>query len=561
MYKIFSDISERGPDDSVNARVSHLINDYRRRVSTETVERIPKVNGIDGRLLILMNLKNLDCKQLAEYIIEEWDNEHLHNFIEDVFDVLLSYGKISKNPQEAYRYYLQVEDVLGAGVHGIVSAGLIGNCNTPFFAIKNSKTGDNFELAREFVVGRELSKLNNPVFTRLYALYNCSSVLNVGDSVDSYCQSGEQYSIGFQLLKGVPVRKSELTTEEFEIIFIIILSTLQQASQLGFTHYDLHSENVFVRKLDESLLVAVNIPGINISYVKTRYFPFILDYGFARIETNRGSIYCQGFEKYGILDEYVPMYDIYKFLFFTFYDHPDLNITHLVSPLERDIPLHNPNNYLRALKKKSEFFTVPNDLRKVSIEEYADSIREHIEKHDYQGPPTDYPLVGSYEPENFFETFGLLKKTKSTDDVTDSVLLDFGQKLEGNSLVKPINYLNLYNETLDQLSEELEALKPDMEHLDDEEFKRYYFNFTDELRNVFDGIYRLVERLEYERKKTNARKVNLSDKREIEMLKDKFNAVGKQFIPWDRRIKKMIEENKLVDIKSAIFKVRYIEEI
>jgi len=564
----------------IDKRLGKLLKDYEYNATTNITKQLSKVDGIDGRLLVLLNLNQIDCERLHEQLKDEWDNIYLQNFLEDLFDVLMSYGEISKAPQEAYRYYIHVNNVLGTGVQGVVSAGLFGTCKDSLFAIKNTKAKDNRDLIREFVVGRELSTLSNPVFTRIYTIFPCSRALDSEKKVISFCQTGEQYTIGFQLLKGKTLLETELNASQFEIIFIILLSALYQASQLEFTHHDLHNENVFIRKLDKPMLVPISIPGVDIEYVITEYYPFILDYGLARINTRYGSVLPDGYQKFGIRDEYVPMYDIYKLLFFTLRDKPDLGIEHLFKNLENDLTPYNSKDFVKALSKGNEYFIVPEFLRGMSIEEYAMGIMEHIEKHSFMGNIDQYQIVGEYSPEEFFKSYNLLAKTPSSNDVTDKVLLDFNYPIKGNSTVKSESYIELYATMMRNLIAELNRLTPQIENMSDEKFEMYYFHLTDMYRTIHDGIQRYSQRVAHDKKvrdmATYERRVKMYgyeraqeepfdamglDGFELtnkDRLIDTFNKIGKMLIIWDKKLKKLIDQRRIVDVRNAIFKVREI---
>lgn len=565
----------------VDKRVESLLKDYENNTVTNIANQLSKVNGVDGRLLVLLNLNQIDCERLHNQLKEEWDNIYLQNFLEELFDVLLSYGEISKTPQEAYRYYIHVNNILGTGVQGVVSAGLFGTCKDSLFAIKNTKSKDNRDLIREFVVGRELSSLNNPVFTRIYSIFPCSRALDVDKKVISFCQTGEQYTIGFQLLQGKTLSDTQLTTSQFEIVFIILLSALYQASQIEFTHHDLHNENVFIRKLDTPMLVPVSIPGVDIEYVLTEYFPFILDYGLARVNTRYGPILPDGYQNFGIRDEYVPMYDIYKLLFFTLRDQPYLGIEHLFRNLENDLTPYNSRDFVKTLSKGNEYFIVPEFLRGMSIDDYAAGIMEHIEKHAFMGEFEDYQIIGEYTEEDYFRSYNLLNKTLSNSDVTDKVLLDFKYPIKGNTTVKSSSYVEFYADMMRKIIAKLERLTPQLNSMSNEEFELHYFQLTDMYRTVHDGIHRYAQRTAHDKRVRDAatyeKRVKMygykkaqeepfdamgHDGFEIvnkDRLIETFNKIGKILIIWDKKLKSLIDQKKIPDVKNAIFKVREIK--
>lgn len=526
------------PARQVDQRVSKLLKEYEKNA----VVAIPS----EIRLTTLLNLQNLDCQKLHQLLLNEWDNVELHNFVEDIFDVLLSYGELSKTPNSTYRHYIHVNKVLGAGAQGVVSAGLFGVCDESIFAIKNvTSLKASRDLLREFVVGRELTKLGNPVFTRIYSIFPCSQVLSVDKKPLTFCQTSEQYSIGFQVLQGKPLKDAELTTAEFEIIFMIILSALYQAAGIEFTHNDLHNENVFVRKLDEPVIVPIHLPGISAKYVLTEYFPFILDYGLGRIKSSVGDIMPDGYEEHGIKNEYTPMHDIFKFLFFTLEGAPNLGIEHLMNIFEPGMTPSNSKMFVRAQKVSNTYFVVPEGLRSITLREYIRENAKHFEKHAYKRNPADsYRVVGTYESENFFEEFGLLQATISTDDFTDSVLENYGIPLENNSMIIPEITEEKYLSMLEGISSDLRRIEDKINLMDVKVFQSYYYNLTDRFRTAYDGINRYF-----------AYNPDPSSKRKLKSL---FNHIGDRLKPLDRYIRQLIKEGYVPEVTFAIFRERNV---
>jgi len=555
----------------VNKRISKSIEDYERNAKESITKTLPRVNNVDRRTLALLNLKAFDCKDLSERLVEEWDNIYLHQFLENLFDLLLSYGELSKEPVQTYRYYLHVEKVLGRGAQGIVSAGVIGSCDKPFFAIKNTRSYDPSDILREFVIGRELSSIRNSVFTHIYTIFPCSNVLSVMKNVIGYCQNDSQYSIGFQLLNGKNLKDAELTTSEFETIFIIILSALCDAAKIQFTHHDLHNENVFVQKLAAPIIVPIRIPGLDISYVKTEHFPFILDYGLARVQSKHGAIFPEGFEKYGIKDEYVPMHDVYKLLFFTLKDQPDLKIEHLMTIFDKNITPINSRDFIKDLSKRNQFFVVPEQLRKMTINEYVSSVRIHLEKYAYKGDINSYRMLGSYKEKDYFKEYDLLREVRAGDLFTDNVLITFNIPLTGNTKSYTATYYLDIGKMLRQLLHERLAIK-DVDALEPLKFEEIYFSFTDKLRTIHDLIVEYVERTAYD-KKIRDKEISFfsrkdKDKNKIQDDLEKgnrfslinfFNSVASDLIKWDERYLSLIRIKKVADNLESIFWIRYIE--
>jgi hypothetical protein len=71
----------------------------------------------------------------------------------------------------------------------------------------------------------------------------------------------------------------------YSIIKQIILAVLIAQRQKKFTHYDLHSENIMIKKCDKDLVMLYVIDKDNQFSVPTHgYYPIIIDYGFSYID-------------------------------------------------------------------------------------------------------------------------------------------------------------------------------------------------------------------------------------------------------------------------------------
>jgi len=84
--------------------------------------------------------------------------------------------------------------------------------------------------------------------------------------------------------------------------------------EIGFTHYDLHDENVLIKKLGEYKDVQYYGRDNNIVYFNTNSIPVIIDYGFSTMNTNgrKCGIRIDGL---GIFDIPFALYDCWRLLF------------------------------------------------------------------------------------------------------------------------------------------------------------------------------------------------------------------------------------------------------
>lgn len=505
-------------EDDVNGRVKKII----QRNQRESLKEIDREDEYD----ILLGLDNIDVNLLQQQLDEQWDNIYLQKFIEDIFDYLGSYA--NDDPEDIYRHYLKVQEVLSED-DVIISTGTFRsevNTDSVIFSLKNSQNKEN--LLREYVIGRELDVFENPVFLRMYGVLPCSRVLAVEGEVISFCQTDNETSIVFQYLNEKAMIDIKLGTEDFFIVFIILLNALQEASSKKFTHYDLHNETVYLKKLKFPHLVKINLPGLSIKFVKTRYFPFITNYSLSRITAKEGDIYATGYEEMGIGNSYFPMYDIYKFLMFNLSANPTLKIEKL---LDVFIPGLNPSNSKAFIEEQlieNKYFIVPEEFRNYSLEKYLKDIKFELEKYSFTGQ-TSLPIIGKYEPENYFEKYNLLIPREPENSFEGEVAI----KLKTGYSPEPTEWVDEIQELIDQLDDfKGEITEPS---LSGNSFKKKYFEYTDRFKTYNDQYERLKEQQLIPQ--------------ELSFL---IGEISLELMKWAIRYQVMVENEKLTDERKAI---------
>jgi hypothetical protein len=163
-----------------------------------------------------------------------------------------------------------------------------------FFIIKaprNPKNND--DLIHECFVafnGTNLLRKDIPNFAIVYSLINCSAPIIDNKKVLSWCSNSETSNVSYAIYEkindSISFRKYLDTcyTEDFMQYFLQILLALKVASEkIGFTHYDLHDENILMRKSKkENFYIKYND-----FYIKSpKYIPTIIDYGMTHINFN-----------------------------------------------------------------------------------------------------------------------------------------------------------------------------------------------------------------------------------------------------------------------------------
>jgi hypothetical protein len=104
--------------------------------------------------------------------------------------------------------------------------------------------------------------------------------------------------------------------DKVSVIFQLFSALHLAHRMIDFTHYDLHENNVLVKKLPHK----VSIPYRNElgNYIVTRYIPIIIDFGFSHIvhlDKHYGAE-AQGPVDYGSrMNRSFPLHDIFRFFF------------------------------------------------------------------------------------------------------------------------------------------------------------------------------------------------------------------------------------------------------
>lgn len=187
---------------------------------------------------------------------------------------------------------------------------------------------------REYYIAyTELNKLRYivPNFMMTYGQFKClkpSQYVNTIYLKDMCKPKGNyvNYTL-YERISGITLEtylnSKEYKYQEFVNIFIQILFALEIGQQeCGFTHYDLHYDNIVLRN-SKNIEQKVNINGLEYSYQSGEFVPVIIDYGHAcvrkKINNKWGYIGYGDFPEYGMLSFMVSGYDMYKLMCFCIY--------------------------------------------------------------------------------------------------------------------------------------------------------------------------------------------------------------------------------------------------
>lgn len=199
------------------------------------------------------------------------------------------------------------------------------------FVTKTPKNPGNDELLHELFVGfmatNGLRRIC-PNFAYILGGYKClPPVINPDKSVAQWCETNANPNdfvnyVIYEKVEGKALadRLADCTFEEFFSWYIQILIAVQLGcDNVGFTHYDLHDENVLLRPWQNHPKIAIpyKVPSGATWYVTTNLVATMIDFGMAHVEVEGQHFGKYGLENWGVFpDQSRPLYDAYKILGF-----------------------------------------------------------------------------------------------------------------------------------------------------------------------------------------------------------------------------------------------------
>lgn len=220
--------------------------------------------------------------------------------------------------------------------------------------VKVSRDPQNDNLLHEAIVGLYgTNKLRRyiPNFAYVYGAFKCSPPLIDPETkkVATWCLHNENavnYVLYENIAPSITARKylQSCSGQEFVNMYLQVLYAERLALKLiDYTHFDLHTENVLLRKIDYDGEFQIAYETENgKEYITTRNVPTLIDYGFSHIKIpaviEDGKVVKEemhsgvsGFTPYFIYPDHSwIMHDMYKFLLFCLNDAIRANNTSVI---------------------------------------------------------------------------------------------------------------------------------------------------------------------------------------------------------------------------------------
>lgn len=296
----------------LKAQIEHEYNYYLstkiNNLTTSDIELLDKLNDEDlaskakykyfnGEIIELMGRYT----KIAIHLSEDPDNNY-SSLLKDIFTNLNKISSDSEYGEAIVSGYKSIKDM---------------------FILKiPRKASEN--LLHEFFVGNQLNTLRSVVsnFAYIYGGFNCNYPKFIEHNTFNFCSNDQnmvKYIIYENIYDSISMFKfaQKCNIDEFLNIFLQIILCLDYANKrLGFVHYDLHGENILIRQFRDYVTLVYPYKNKYL-YIKTKNIPFIIDYGFSRVEVN-GKIfsYDGGMTRGNIrYSDYNPLFDPFKLLF------------------------------------------------------------------------------------------------------------------------------------------------------------------------------------------------------------------------------------------------------
>ncbi len=230
--------------------------------------------------------------------------------------------------------WINIKKVIGKpSVIGVAMSASFDEANDLFVVKAPKKIDSNNDLLHEWFVGvygtNQLRK-HVPNFAYIYGGFTCSGPISEqGGNVAAYCNLSDKLAVNYILYESIfpsmtmedYMVSSTLNFTDWLSYYLQILFSLKIAKDLiGFTHYDLHTQNVLLRDLVPSKKV-FHIPYKYKNkwfYIKTNKIATMIDFGYSHIKYKGKHYGYPGVERYGINSEKTrPLYDAFKLLGFS----------------------------------------------------------------------------------------------------------------------------------------------------------------------------------------------------------------------------------------------------
>jgi hypothetical protein len=282
-------------------------------------------------------LPYIDFRKLKDENQREFDNPNVMDLNRDIMSGIYYHAEhTSGNNQgamEVAEWFTDGKRIGEASANGIAMMSSIRDGKN--IAVIKAPLGEMEDMYHEiFVASEGTNRLRGkiPNFAYVYGGFQCApSYMGSDGKVYSTCgiDTGKNIKTQFIVYEaidpsvGLKEAIGDISTHTlYNLLLQTTLATWMAYKEFGWTHYDLHYDNVLVRDVPHhnNFYIKYEFDG-KYYYLKCEKVSTIIDYGMSHIELvegNKKSHYGYCFTEYGIdPDISSPLHDVYKLLMFT----------------------------------------------------------------------------------------------------------------------------------------------------------------------------------------------------------------------------------------------------
>lgn len=239
-------------------------------------------------------LHNINNEKVFSIIQDKYYDPNVLNVISNIMATIINYAKDPLAEDHIIHHWMSYAKVIStSSLEGnIIATNLYGiNKFNKLFIVKSAKEG--FNVIHELFVG--LMGINSlrdfiPNFVYTFGGMSCSSPSINNREIITWCNPyfPENENIIYENIQGETIYQylinSDSNIKDILIYYLQILYSLNIAvEKVGFTHHDLHSNNIILRETEIlTFYIPYNINGKMI-YLYTNKIATIIDFGFSRI--------------------------------------------------------------------------------------------------------------------------------------------------------------------------------------------------------------------------------------------------------------------------------------
>ncbi len=279
-----------------------------------------------------VNLFEVDGDKLEKVLsLNSTTNSSGHRNIACMVDAVIyneNSENFSQNMNERLKYWFDLIKVIGKpSIEGYaMKTKFLGNDDIIITKSPRDSNGD--DIVHEAFIGFYVTnKIRRyvPNFMYVYGYVDCSRVASDNKTIVGWCANTKE-PVSYLFTEYI---KDHVTMEDFfnsnaaltDIVSVLyqLLNALALANTLyKYTHYDLHNQNVLVRKFASPVTIPFYDENLSvIGYFYTQYVPYIIDYGHSRAEI--GNVLFDNLKleiSHGKDTIYLPMHDTYRHIMF-----------------------------------------------------------------------------------------------------------------------------------------------------------------------------------------------------------------------------------------------------